>query len=187
MRLFFALWPSPQEQIRFREAARDLGPSLSCRWIAPEKIHLTLLFLPSVDEEWIGPLFSLVDRSLLPRILLRLDRILFQPAGMEGLLWLAPSGDSSVLFELAESLRARLRALGLPVPEGRPFIPHITLARRVVSAREDRCGRGQPMLLHRLDRPIEWSVREIALVLSETLPEGSRYTALASWALLPVE
>ncbi|QSR84111.1 RNA 2',3'-cyclic phosphodiesterase [Methylacidimicrobium sp. B4] len=182
MRLFFALWPTMEEQMRFRDAARDLVPIVSGRWIARENLHLTLLFLPSVDEERTGPLFSLVDRSLLPNIFLRLDRLLFQPAGREGLLWLVPSGHSG-LAHLVESLRARLRAMGCPLSFGRSFSPHITLARRAVLPCRPRSSRRQPVLLHRLEPPIDWAVRELALVSSETRPEGSRYTLLASWAL----
>ena len=183
VRLFFALWPSPREQLRFRDAAQDLVPSLCGRWIAPENIHLTLLFLSSAREEWIGPLSSGIDRSLLPRVLLRLDRLLFQPAGKEGLLWLAPTEDASVPVALVESLRARLRSLKIPIQEARPFTPHITLARGVALPHRAGSCRRQPILLHRLDPPIDWSVREMTLVSSETLPEGSRYTPLASWAL----
>ncbi len=168
--------------MRFRDAAQDLEPIVSGRWTARENLHLTLLFLPSVDEERIGPLFSLVDRSLLPKIFLRLDRLLFQPAGQEALLWLVPSGHSE-LAHLVESLRARLLAMGCSLSFGRPFSPHITLARRVFLPRRPQRGRRQPVLLRRLSPPIDWAVRELALVSSETRPEGSRYTLLASWAL----
>ncbi|VVM06358.1 RNA 2',3'-cyclic phosphodiesterase [Methylacidimicrobium cyclopophantes] len=183
MRLFFALWPSPEEQILFLEAARDFREILSGRWIARERIHLTLLFLPSVEEGQLGPLFSLVERPRLPGVVLRLDRLVFQPAGKEGLLWLAPAAASRSLEDLVEELQAGLIALGLFAGERRPFSPHITLARRVLLPRRSGVGRRRPVVLHHLPRPIDWPVREMALVCSESSPEGSRYTALASWAL----
>ncbi|CAB4244583.1 putative RNA 2',3'-cyclic phosphodiesterase [Methylacidimicrobium sp. AP8] len=183
MRLFFALWPSPREQVRFREAAQGFERTVSCRWTAQENLHLTLLFLPSVDEERIDSLISLVTPCALPRICLHLDRLLLQPAGREGLLWLAPSERSAALEHLVESLRKGLPAAGVPRREGPPFFPHITLARRVILPTSRRSGGRQPVLLHRLACPIDWSVREMALVRSETLPEGSRYRRLASWTL----
>lgn len=183
MRLFFALWPSPEQQTHFRETVQGQGLRFSGRWIERENLHLTLLFLPSVSEEQIGSLYSLVERPLLPRILLRFDRLLFQPAGKEGLLWLAPPDGHPALARLVESLHERLLALDILAKQGRPLSPHMTLARRVVLEHRPEGGRGRPTLLHRLVPPIDWSVREMALLSSETLPEGSRYTPLASWAL----
>ncbi|MGD9896535.1 MAG: RNA 2',3'-cyclic phosphodiesterase [Candidatus Methylacidiphilaceae bacterium] len=182
MRLFFALWPSVEEQILFRNAAQGPGPRFSARWIALENIHLTLLFLPSVTEEQIGPLFSLVERSLLPAIRLRLDRLIFQSSGKEGLLWLAPAESLTALTNLVGLLQERLAPLGISARQRRPFSPHITLARRVVLSRAGG-GCSLPLVLRSLEKPIDWPVREMALVSSETLPEGSRYTPLASWAL----
>ncbi|MDD4932425.1 MAG: RNA 2',3'-cyclic phosphodiesterase [Methylacidiphilaceae bacterium] len=182
-RLFFALWPSQEEQRLFWSTAQDPRLNFSARFLAPETLHLTLAFLPSVEEEQTEVLISLVERPLLPMILLRLDRLLFQPSGKEGLLWLTAADFCPCLAYLVESLQKRLIRFGLLAKEERPFSPHITLARRVVLPRRPEKGRRQPVVLRGLAQPIDWRVREMALVSSETLPEGSRYTRLASWAL----
>ncbi|MDD2676444.1 MAG: RNA 2',3'-cyclic phosphodiesterase [Methylacidiphilaceae bacterium] len=183
LRLFFALWPSREEQLLFRKSADVPGLGLSARWLAPEKIHLTLAFLPSVEEERVGPLCSLVERLRLPTIPLRLDRLLFQPAGREGLLWLVPNTPCPALAQLVRSLQEGCAALDPSSGERSRFSPHITLARRVVLPCPPETRRRHPIVLRRLAQPIDWPVREVALVSSEALPEGSRYIRLASWAL----
>ncbi|WP_020494051.1 RNA 2',3'-cyclic phosphodiesterase [Verrucomicrobium sp. 3C] len=182
LRLFFALWPSRKEQILFRNLADVRGLAFSARWLAPEKIHLTLAFLPSVEEERVGALCSLVERPL-PPMVLHLDRLLFQPAGKEGLLWLAPNVVSPSLDQLVRSLQEGLSPLGLSYAERRRFSPHITLARHVVLPCAPETRRRHPVVLRHLTEAFDWPVREMTLVSSETLPEGSRYTRLASWAL----
>ncbi|VVM07057.1 RNA 2',3'-cyclic phosphodiesterase [Methylacidimicrobium tartarophylax] len=183
LRLFFALWPSREEQLLFRKIADDPGLGFSARWLVPEKIHLTLAFLPSVEEERVGSLCALVERLRLPMIPLRLDRLLLQPAGREGLLWLAPNAPSPSLVQLVRSLQEGCVALDLSSGEWRRFSPHITLARHVIPPCPPDTRRKHPVVLRCLAQPIDWLVPEMALVSSEALPEGSRYTRLASWAL----
>ena len=47
-RLFFAIWPDEAVQTRLRAAARELV-SPGARAVAPDTVHLTLLFIGSAD------------------------------------------------------------------------------------------------------------------------------------------
>ena len=74
---------------------------------------------------------------------------------------------------LANLLNTRLRAAGFQI-EPRPFVPHVTLARRV------RCAS-----LPRLEAPLTWPVREFALLESIAQPLHPRYETLAVFPLGP--
>jgi 2'-5' RNA ligase len=66
-------------------------------------------------------------------------------------------------------LRQALKERGFRV-DSRQFQPHVTLARKVGTA-------PAPAAV----APVAWPVDELALVESETTPNGSRYTPLARW------
>ena len=47
-RLFFAIWPDEPVRARLRTATRELVPP-EARVVAPDAVHLTLLFIGSAD------------------------------------------------------------------------------------------------------------------------------------------
>lgn len=107
-----------QERIALRRPdLRDL------RWIAPERLHLTLAFIGSLPE----PQMQRLDEAL--------DRIRFRPFELElnrlgvfsqRTLWLGcePNQD---LDQLHQAIQTTLQALAVKV-DSRPYRPHITIA-----------------------------------------------------------
>lgn len=169
-RLFFALWPDPEAlqdllQLMGRLKAVTLG-----RWTAAEHLHLTLVFLGTVE----------VDR--LPQVLacaagvrggggeLLLDRIEYWPRPK--ILCLTTSVESQTLNVLVEQLIRSLRDAGFRL-EQRPFRVHVTLARKVVRVPSEAL----------LNRPIRWPFSAFSLVESVPTDQGPQYRILQSWPL----
>ena len=161
-----------------RELARL--PDARPQWVRPESLHLTLKFLGEIDD------------GNLPDILVAL-RIAAQRRGgfslaVQGLgvfpdarapkvLWAGLSGEVDKLTALAVAIEESLIPAGIE-PEGRPFKPHLTIARIKDGSREI----GKTLTAHEiLDSRLEigtMNVQEIVLMKSDLKPSGSVYTRL---------
>lgn len=134
-------------------------------------MHLTLAFLGNVPRARIEELKAIGARAAAAAVpfLLTLDSVgVFREAGVA---WAGTDAVPADLQRLFDHLGALLRASRLPT-ERRAFHPHVTLARR--------CARG---LQGGASGPLAWWVDSMALMASETRPEGPRYHELASWRL----
>lgn len=125
------------------EIPPDIGQSLSslrgglpgARWIDPENYHVTLRFIGDID----GLIANEIASSLV-----RVNRKPFE-VSLRGLssfgskkprAVVASVEPSRPLMELQAELERLIRRLGLD-PEGRKFIPHVTLARLRDSSSQD--------------------------------------------------
>lgn len=168
-RLFFALWPDESlrsELIRVRDQLGwDRGKP-----VAPEKMHITLLFLGEVPVDKVADLKVLAEKTAVVPCELSFDRLehWVRPA----VLCLTAETVPQSLSELIESLKRGVRKLGFK-PEKRPFRPHLTLARKVRKRR-----------VSREIEPIRWPVRDFVLVASELSAEGARYRVIGRWPAL---
>ena len=168
-RLFFALLPDVGAREALGMLAQDVARTSGGRAVRAENLHLPLAFLGSVPQARVATVAA-IGASAASRakpFLLTLDRVgLFRNAGIA---WAAPQAGSPDLQQIFETLREALRTAGLPV-ERRALHPHVTLARR--------CTRGLPAATM---APIAWRADAMALIASETLPDGPRYRELAAW------
>ena len=170
-RLFYALVPDSGVRHALAELARNVARETGGRAARAENLHLTLAFLGHVAPERFGELanIGLAAAEAAAPFLLTLDALgVFRDAGVA---WAGPQAIPAGLRQIFEALRAALQHADLPT-ERRGFNPHVTLARR--------CHRG---LSTPAMAPLAWHVDSIALMASETLPEGARYRELASWPL----
>ena len=150
------------------------------RWSAPERWHLTLLFLGAVPEHCVGPLVTAAGPAVAvaPPMVLRLaGGGRFGSLRRPQVAWAGLDGDVGPLVELAGRLADAARGLRLPV-EVRPFRSHLTLGRW--RPREPADG----ALTDRLAgyRGPEWAVTEVRLWESHLGPKPT-YDVVASWSL----
>ena len=168
-RLFFALRPPDALRRRLAGLARDLSLPPRSRRVPEGNLHLTLVFLGSLDPAR-SALAEEAARGVRGRgFVLELDRFGHWPRPR--VMWTAPTRAPEALAGLAGALRAALAERGFPL-DARGFAPHLTLARDVAKMRGPQ---GHP--------PLRWPVDAFHLVESATLPRRARYRLLRTFAL----
>ena len=163
-RVFFALWPDEVTRTAITRATRDPVRHCGGKPTPVANLHITLAFLGPITESDLAKLVALVPPPAAPFELV-LDRLkLWERAHV---LWVGPSATPEALITLERELWDRLVALGF-TRERRPYVPHVTLARKAQAARGTVS-------------PVAWRINGISLVESKTGPRSARYTVLKSW------
>jgi 2'-5' RNA ligase len=167
-RLFFALWPDdevrvalyrPSSRVRLRHG----------RWVRPENLHVTLVFLGAVDAAQRACVEAAADAIRGRSFTLLLDRSGWWRRPQ--VLWAGASEIPEPALELVKALQAGCEACGFE-REARAFRVHATLARKVVVE-------PPPLELP----PVPWQVRGFVLVESTLAPGGSDYRVVRTWPL----
>ena len=149
-RLFLALWPDDDaRQQLVTHAAQWTWPHGCVRYL-PEDWHLTLHFIGPVHADRVADIMALATVPFQP-FTLTLDQPTLWP---HGLAVLCMSHVPAPLQALYGRLGAALLRLDLPV-QTRPYLPHVTLARRATAA-----------ILPGRPTPVVWQARRCALVES---------------------
>ncbi len=163
-RVFFALWPDEATRTAIARATRDAVRRCGGKPTPKANLHITLAFLGPITEEDLARVEALTPPSTAPFEIV-LDRLeLWQRAQV---LWIGPSRTPEPLLALERELWDRLVDAGFS-RERRPYVAHVTLARKAQAARGA------------VDA-VAWRIDGIALVESKTGPRSSRYTVLKSW------
>ena len=163
MRLFAAIQPSPS----FRDALAELQGRLRAAGVAgryrePESLHLTLAFI----GEWPDDVTEILPAVRRPFPLTLSHPGVFSRANV---LW-AGVEPSEELDELAEKVRNSLAGKGIPF-DGKPFCPHITLARKPAVP--------EGVLLPEIAVPrAAMTVRDVCLYRSDRGANGMEYTVI---------
>jgi 2'-5' RNA ligase len=160
-----------RQQAVFRAACPD------ARWTRPEGIHLTLKFLGEISDDQVRQVTEVLG-SLTPleRFSIEVKEFGFFPdARRPRVFWVGLEAPPA-LGELARRVEDCMARLGF-APEGRPFTPHLTLARFKVP-------RPQPTLQALLAGHKEVSlggfeVSEFFLFESKLSPHGAEYRKVA--------
>jgi 2'-5' RNA ligase len=169
-RLFFALWPDEAlRHILYKETRWAVRAS-GGKPVAAENLHITLAFLGHLDANGAAAARAAAGATVGERFELFLERLGFWADTR--VVWLGPAVIPEAGSRFAAALREALRARGIAV-DIRPFLPHLTLARKVA----------KPGNMGTL-RPIHWPVREFTLVHSIPNRHASEYRPLASWPLV---
>lgn len=171
LRLFLALElpPGTRDILVSWAAAHLAGGRVASR----EQLHVTLAFLGSRPAHEVGAIVG----ALRDAVAEGTGRIVFEPARWRetrtaGMLVLADHG--RVAGQLAGRLHDALRALGLPLRERRPWLPHVTLLR----------FRRRPRLDPPLPETGTFVPSDAAAFLSRLHPTGARYEVLERVSLI---
>jgi RNA 2',3'-cyclic 3'-phosphodiesterase len=144
MRLFVAV-DLPEEAKRAIAAEQKLiaaplvGSGDSLKLVAPEQMHLTLLFLGEVQEARVPAVIEAMNTAVdLPAFDMAFGGAgVFPARGAPRVLWMGVTAGAAPLTTLQREIAERIRGLGIAFDD-RPFHPHLTLGRW----RESRGGRG---------------------------------------------
>ena len=166
-RLFFALLPDAGVRTQLRRLQKDLGQA-GGRPVPEENLHLTLLFLGNVEAEKINAVRDIAEGIAGSPFDLTLDTFGGFRQNSTRVLWLGPSEPPPELGALHQSLRRRIKKIGLRVKK-EVYRPHVTLIRKADP---------QKKLPEPPNPGIRWRACRCALIASQLRPVGSLYKVL---------
>jgi 2'-5' RNA ligase len=117
------------------EIPADIGQPLSllrgglpgARWIDPENYHVTLRFIGDVDDTIAHEIAWMLERVRREPFEMRVEDLI-SFGGRKPRAIVATLGSARALMELQAEHERLMRRVGLE-PEGRKYVPHVTLAR----------------------------------------------------------
>ena len=178
-RLFLAVDPGDDCHARIAEAVtRAQSQAPRARWVRPEGVHVTLIFLGAVAEELVPTVVTKAESVVVRHAPLTLR---FEGAGCFGgrrprVLWVGVAGDVPALGLVQKELSEALTEVGY-VPEERVFSPHLTLARAGFGGSDTGLWAAARLLA--AESFGEVNVREIVLYESVLSTGGARYEVVA--------
>lgn len=187
LRLFVALALPPEWREALAAAQADLRRAgANLRYVPPQNLHLTLLFLGSVSRGRLPPLRHSLSIALaeMPPFTLTLAGLDLVGSRRRPRVVVATIGSQTAALA---RLQLAVQAVAAPYqtrPEPRPFRPHITLARVPEGLPAEETTALAPRLVRGAPPPAAtFEVRSVALVQS-FLGDGSpRYEPLQHWPL----
>jgi len=190
LRLFIAV-TLPEEALaactlEARRIETALGAKLArgLRFPRGEGLHFTLKFLGATPEEQVGPLRAALEKAAAqvgrPFTLVLKGLQAFPSPRRPRVVYLATGEGASSMKALAAAVEESVSPLGFP-SEARSFTPHVTLARVKDFKAAPRIGQRLAELPE--VEVARFEVRDVALMLSQLSPGGSRYSALARASL----
>lgn len=188
MRLFVALEiPEPvrREVARRMSGLRDRLPR--ARWVDPEMLHLTLLFLGQVDDSKVPALAGALRAAFAKHSPLDLRLSgggAFPPRRPARVAWVGLSEDRQAPEDLgalqADVSAAAVEAIGFE-PEERPYHPHVTLARCDPNWPRDAVDKFAAAFPGEIGQP--WTADRGVLMESRLSPKGARYSVVEGFPL----
>ena len=176
---------------RLLEGVEGFAPDAG--WARPESLHITLKFIGEQTPEQVEAITERLRRVESSLFEIRSAGYGFFPsAKAPRVFWIGIQGGPQ-LATLAESIDAAVAELGIP-REGRPYSPHLTLAR--AGGRSGlpkwRKGNGPNTTFAALERRLAamseldfgtMTAHEFILYQSQLSPGGSKYTKLQRFPL----
>jgi 2'-5' RNA ligase len=158
--------------------------SLDVRWVRPESIHLTLVFMGGVRSEQIpsmGESLGAVCANHGSFSISLKPMGCFPNSRNPRVIWLGLDGDLERMSRFRGDLQAALSPFGIKEEE-RAFRPHLTLGRFKQPAKRPT-ELEQMLAKHRDLSSPACTLDELVLFRSDLKPGGAVYTKLLSWRL----
>ena len=181
LRTFLAIDLPSSLHDSIQEKQQDLKRELpSIAWGKSENLHITLKFFGDTPESKITEIQQVLTQTIKgiqPFVITLRGFGAFPDKWVPRTLWTGIEGDTDILLNLAKEIESKVKPLGFP-PEGKPFRPHLTLARikknqrAVGQAIEKARVLADSFVFGRL------LVEQVCLFESELRPTGSVYTKL---------
>jgi 2'-5' RNA ligase len=150
------------------------------KWVTPESMHVTVLFLGEVDDRDVLPVCRAVEAVAArePSFPLRVSGVgAFPTPRRPKVVWAGVTDGAEPLRRLYEQLEAKMLDLGCYRKEERGYTPHLTLGR----TRSEADGFA---LAPELTKLLAWDggrtvVTEVLVFSSELRRDGPEYAVLA--------
>ncbi|HLO79029.1 MAG TPA: RNA 2',3'-cyclic phosphodiesterase [Magnetospirillum sp.] len=155
-----------------------VGGIPGARWIEARNLHVTLCFIGEVEEGLAAELDEALVALRAPRFQLSLHGFGTFGRAKPNHLWAAVD-KAPGLLHLQAKVEAAVSRAGV-VPEGRKYVPHVTLAR----FKDAPLGRIQDFIARNSPLTAEpWPVDRFILYRSHLGRSGAEYEALAEYPL----
>jgi len=182
-RIFIAINLSEKMKQRLAQFQKK-WPTLPCRWVSKENLHLTLAFLGYLNDEQLNVVFE-IAKEVAERnkpFKISLDKICYGPPKTmpPRLVW-AEGESFRELSKLKEDLDKLLAEKINFSPEKREFTPHITLGR--IKRWNWRRFEPEERPDVNLEVSLEIPVNSIEVMESHLKRTGAEYTILESFEL----
>ena len=148
------------------------------RWIDPENYHLTLRFIGDVDDAFAHDIASLLDKIDRRAFDLRFEG-LAPFGGRKPRAVVANVASAQALLDVQAEHERLMQRIGLE-PEGRKYIPHVTLARLRESSSRDVA---EYLAARGFFRTSSFKVSRFVLFSSRASVGGGPYVVEASYPL----
>ena len=158
--------------------------SIDARWVRPEGIHLTVVFMGDVREEDLSPMGEFIGAvcSRYGPFTVALEGMgCFPNSRNPRVLWLGVEGTLERMSRFRDDVQRGLTPFGVQ-EEKRDFRPHLTLGRFKKPLKKS--GDLEKLLSENrgLTSPA-CSLNELVLFKSDLRPGGAVYTKMRSWPL----
>lgn len=156
------------------------------KWVEPENLHITLLFLGEVDQRETVDICRAAQRAIetMPAFVLSIEGVgCFPNARRPRTLWVGCGKGADEVGVVHDAIEAPLLEMGSYRRETRKYTPHVTLGRVKGDTPRDALARA-------LVKQQTWSggevlVREVQVMKSELTSDGPIYTVLGRARLKP--
>ncbi|GAC1516414.1 MAG: hypothetical protein NVS1B4_11230 [Gemmatimonadaceae bacterium] len=178
MRVFLAINLPAEVRVAIHAACAPLRAELPGEWLAPERLRLTLKFIGEISDAAATAIAAQVRPAAACYRALEIDIGgigAFPNFRQPRIVWIGIEPDPKLEL-LQHDLEVVCASLGHPL-EGRPFRPHVTLARLPDSWGEPE-RRALVAGADAFDRRFDALVDGVDVMRSE--PGGSRYAVIAS-------
>lgn len=188
MRLFIAIDLDEAARAAIAEEQRRLKAAIgstraTVKWVRPEQMHLTVVFLGEVADARVPSIVEAIGQPLIqPPFELAFGGVgVFPARGAPNVLWIGAAAGEAETIAVQRRLADRVAPLGIPI-ERREFHPHLTLARLKDSRPGDRAA-----VLSERGRDIVATTRvdHATLYQSRLSSQGATYAPLARATLSP--
>jgi 2'-5' RNA ligase len=154
--------------------------SSGVKWVEPDNLHITLLFLGEVDDREVPTICRVVAEQVHEQesFQLSIERVgCFPNPRRPRILWIGVGDGTQELCALHDRLEPPLLELGCYRREERKFAPHITLGRVKSDRPVDKLA--EALAKHAGWQGGQTTVNEILVMSSELTPQGPIYTVLS--------
>lgn len=172
MRLFLAL--DLPDEIKTQIESLYLEEYPHIRWLPPEQLHITLVFIGTQNNISLDDLIHKIAEIEFPSFHLKAREIGYFNSGV---IWLGIE-DNDPLQQLQKKLRQKLEELDLSL-ERRKFIPHITLGR----TQKIEADFMEHFSNHSFGFRCSWSIDSFQLKSSHLKQSGAIYETEAEFQL----
>lgn len=180
MRTFFCIELNDEMKSKLSQIITTFMGKSEARvnWVDKENLHITMKFLGDVLKSDVKVLKQKSEKVIatISPFMMTLNRIgVFPNFKRMRVIWVGATDEPEEIHVLNQALEEELEEIGFE-PEGRKYIPHITLGR----VKERNQSKVEPLVeaveSYKIEEPIKTKAEGLTLMESKLTPKGPIYT-----------